>query len=213
MALSKKDRRKRNYALLMNAFNNVELARRGRDWSDKRLDKELALKVPKKKADKIPAIKKPTRSQAYYDRKLENTIYAIEIGHTSEDVRKLRDYKKTKIETSLEFRRIEAKKDKTSRIQAKIDKWTTWAKNDALPPFLQRKARKVNKELLKKKLEADAKGEPILNYNPEPTDHYGYATTFYHYTKEIDLDEAEELVQYDFYDRYRLLYEGTIRVI
>lgn len=213
MRLTRNEKRKRNYALIMNTYNNVELARRGREWSDATLEKQLAITVSKRQRNTIPALKEHTQKPSYFERKLRNTVYAIEVGHSAKEVRKVRSYKQSKIESIFDYNKIKKMRNKQKRIQAKIDKWEEWSKNDCLPPEIKKDAVSVNRKLLKEKIAADKEGFPILNYAPEDTDSYGYATKFYAYTREINLEDAEELVQYDFYDRYRLLYEGTVRVV
>lgn len=73
--LSRAERYKRNYRLIVNTYQDSKLAKKYQSASDTTLYNDLGIKIPKKYDTKIPELKKikqPTvKQRSYYKRKLE----------------------------------------------------------------------------------------------------------------------------------------------
>ena len=160
MALTKNEKRKRNDRLVKNKYGNVILARRAREWSDKRLYNELGIKV----TDTVPEIiQHDARTIKRKDRELDKFIYAKDIGLSIEHARTLTSYSKKRIKGTLDMTRVMKRPDNYDTYKAREDLWSEWsADGKSMPPDITKIARYYNKQ------------QGFDNY-----DKYGYAFAFF----------------------------------
>ena len=175
MALTKNEKRKRNDRLVKNRYGNVILARRAREWSDKRLYNELGIKV----TDSIPEIvHHDERTLKRKDRELDKFIYAKDIGLSIERSRGLVSYSKKRIKSSLDMTRVLDKPFNYDNRKAREDLWSTWsAEGKTMPPEIDRIARYYNKQ------------QNFDNY-----DRYGYAFAFFLFVENEDEDATKQIM-------------------
>jgi len=204
--LSRAERYKRNYRILRNTYNDTELARKARTWSDDRLYKELGVNVSNKKTPDLKYI--APKRDAYYKRKLDHFKYARSIGLSVNKAKKYRKYSKTRIKSSLTYNEQLSKPTNRTTREQRAKLWGAWSKDDNLPPDIEAYARKINREL-----------------GNDDYDKYGYVFSYYYFLEGgtlDDLDSAknrrladriEKMVRPDPFDKYQVFYKQEVEIV
>ena len=180
-----------------NAFYDPELARTVavNGWSDERIERELGIKVPKKIPELKPLTEKARKRGA---RRLDHTIYGLQIGLEPAVVRKVWNYTKGKIDSTKQYH--DALKPYSHRA-TRYKYWREWSRKDNLnfPPELRARAVAYNR---------------MEGYDDHTK--YGFMLVFYEH---IDGLEKEEILATKFrLDKFsasgaRYYTEGTIEVV
>ena len=160
-----------------NAFYDPELARTVavNGWSDARIERELGITVPKT----IPKLKPLTeKARKRGARRLDHTVYALQLGLEPAEVRRVWRYKKGKIDSTKEY--LDGLKPYSHR-STRYKQWKSWSKKDALnfPPYLREKAVQYNRE---------------AGYDDQTK--YGFMLVFYEY---VDGKQKDEILATEFY--------------
>jgi len=166
------------YRAVVNYYGSVPLAQKARGWSEERILRELAIKVPKN----MPKLKeKPT------DRQIKTRFTQLEkfqLAQEQHNIREslqLRTFSKKKIQSSNEYKESQKKPLPASAEREKrINLWRKWTKAKALPPFLQKLAETTNR----------AQIDPFRNRRFDDNDKYGYTAVFYSYTNQQSLTDV-----------------------
>jgi hypothetical protein len=166
------------YRAVVNYYGSVPLAQKARGWSEERILKELAIKVPKN----MPKLKeRPTERQIKTRfTQLEKYKLALE-EHTVKEALILRTTSQKKIKSSNEYKQSQKNPLPASAEREKrINLWRKWTKAKALPPFLQKLAERTNQ----------AQIDPFRNRRYDDNDKYGYTAVFYSYTNQQSLSDV-----------------------
>ena len=192
--MTRNERRQRNYALVRNAYGDDDLAKKARDYGTKRLYQELGIKVV---GTDIPPLKDIDHSRdKYYKRKLEKFQYAVDIGHSVKNAKKLTNYRNEKIKSSLSLVKITKRPFTYDNRIKRMDLWSTWSgsgKNN-MPPDIERWARYYNREA-----------------GLDDYDKYGYAFAFYLFVENEDEEAVKKLLSPNKFTG-EAMYRATTRI-
>lgn len=188
--MTRAEKRTRNYRLVRNKFQNVELAKRAREWSDERLYNELGIKTTKT----IPKLKEIKASrQSYYDRKLSKYQFARDQGLEPSEANEVLNYKESKIVATAKLkkaRRMRASKQKRRNYKYKL--WGSFSRkeNKNFPPSLRKQAVAINR-----------------SEGMDDHDKYGYTVVFFSFVEEKSVEEVKStIVKPDYQDSSRVVY-------
>jgi hypothetical protein len=184
--MTKAEKEKLRYRAVRNAYDDVELARKARKWSDQEILNRIGVKVPTRTPKLKPISSK--RSQKAKLRILKNFQYAKNQGLKTEEALKVRWNVRRKIDSYVVYKKEQkikiTKQNKEFVKSRRIDQWKEWAKSDALPSQLKKYAETLNRS------------NPYLASSREgdDTDKFGYATTFYMYVENMSYEEVQQKI-------------------
>lgn len=175
--LTRSQRKTLVYRTVRNAFYDTTLANlvSNNGWSNERIERELGITVPNKLPELKPLTEKSRKRGA---RRLDHTIYGLEIGLEPAVVRRVWDYKKGKIDSTKEYHDgLKAYSHRATRYK----QWKKWSRKDGLnfPPELRARAVQYNRD---------------ANYDDQTS--YGYMLVFYEH---VDGKTKEEILATEFY--------------
>lgn len=184
--MTRAERERRRYRVVVNATGDVKLARQLRARSDQFIYENYGIKVTKT-IPKIREVSKETR----YKKQLQarKVRYAIERGVPVEQAIKLKKTSFNEIEKRARYytpvnppKSVRISKPESTR-KDRIEHWREWSKKEnkeGFPMFIKRQAERIN---LKMGFDVNAK--------------YGYTVMFYSYIEKESISKWLKLIQAD----------------
>lgn len=210
MALSRNEKRKRNYAMVRNEYQDAKLAQAARDMSDKKILELYGIDVTSKSA--APELRTIDKGrQSYYNSKLNKYQYAKEIGLDTETAQTLRTTTYKRIKSSLDYVRISQRRRTAKNIQSRKNIWKEWSTTNEIehhpdgrvkkrksnfPPVLEKKAIRLNRE------------QGFDDY-----DEYGFAYTYFAFIENSDEAAALIIMPSQGAESYKYREQTTIKPI
>ena len=209
--LTRAERYKRNYRIIMNTYHNSPLAKFYQTHGAESIFNDLGVRVDHKKTPNLKHIK--TRSQRlYYNRKLTKFLYGRGQGLNVVDAKRLIPYRDTKISQSAKYHKemdkSERRKKSLKSLHARMDLWSEWSTHPSdndrgfFPPEIELAARDRNRatriggKMVNGKMEG---GKQLDDYA-----HYGYVFEFYKFVENKTEEEIELHVKPDPHDANRV---------
>lgn len=188
-------RLKRKYDQIYNATGDSNLARTYKFRGTKRIYEELGIKVD---VNKTVSKKKQWTNHAkkHAERKREKFTMARELGFTVEDSKYLTQFRKDRLETTKEYRKVQ--KSGIASQKEKRELWTKWSgnKGKSMPADIVIKARDINHGV--KKMASGRK----LPHNAN----YGYGYIYWAWVLEKSPEEIAEGMQPNLLEPYLIYY-------